>query len=242
MNDFIDKSSPIPYYVQLKNILQHKIENNIFVDGKLPSEHELANKYQITVTTVRKVLAGLQNEDMIHKAKGLGSFVKKPKIELDITKYLSFGRIIKEKGLNEKISVIKKEVIDFNEKLLNGFSIKKPCKKVVHFNRIRSIEDEPMAIEKLFFNHDICGSMFQEATDNLVYYYLVEELKINFSVIEEYLEPVNLNKTEAKILNVREKSAALLITKLTFDTKDNWIEYSNLIIRGDKCRYHVRLK
>ena len=36
----------------------------------------------ITVTTVRKVLARLQNEDKIYKRKGLGSFVKKQKLEL----------------------------------------------------------------------------------------------------------------------------------------------------------------
>lgn len=242
VKDQINKESVIPYYVQLKEILLEKINTNSFLDGKLPSENELANKYDITVTTVRKVLSELQNSGRIYKVKGLGSFVKKPKIELDIAKYLSFGRILKEKGYTENIEVIKREVIDFDHALLNGFTIENPGKKMTHIERVRSIENEPMAIERLFFNNDVCGPMFDKAENNLIYDFLINELNINFEHIEEYLEPINLAKREASMLNVKQNSAALLITKLSFDHNDAWLEYSNTIIRGDKCRYHVHLK
>jgi DNA-binding GntR family transcriptional regulator len=159
MNEQIDKSSPIPYYIQLRELLAAKIEGNEYRDGKLPSENELARRYELTVTTVRKVLQELQNANKIYKVKGVGSFVKKRKLELDIAKYLSFGRIIREKGLTETIEVVKKQVIDFNPKILNGYELKNPSRQIIQIERVRSIGGEPFAIERLFFNNDACGPM-----------------------------------------------------------------------------------
>ena len=114
--DYIDKNLPLPYYVQLKNILLDKINSGEFTDGRLSSEHELSRKYDITVTTVRKTLSELKNEGRIHKVKGLGTFINKPKIEIDFSKYLSLGRILKQKGIKEDINVLNKKVVDFNKK------------------------------------------------------------------------------------------------------------------------------
>ena len=126
MSDRIDKSSPIPYYIQVEDLLLRRIKDNEFRDGKLPSENELARAYDITVTTVRKVLGELQRKNRIYKVKGLGSFVQKPKLELDIAKYLSFGRIIREKGLEERIEVINRQVAPFDAALLDGFAVSPP--------------------------------------------------------------------------------------------------------------------
>ena len=242
MKGSIDKSSPIPYYVQLKELLLDAIARNAFPDGKLPSEKEIARHYGITVTTVRKVLTDLQNLDKITKVKGLGSFIKKPKLELDIAKYLSFGRILREKGLSEKIEVIRRERIDFSDIALNGHEVQNPSRRVICIERVRSIEGKPLAIERLFFNNDTCGPMMGKASDELIYDFLVRVLKIDFSRIEEYLEPVNLSASDARLLKVKANSAALVITKVSHDQRGAWLEYSTTTIRGDQCRYHVSVK
>ena len=242
MIDQIDKSSPIPYYAQLKDLLLEHIKKNEFPDGKLPTESELSGKYDLSVTTVRKVLTELLHINAIYKVKGLGSFVKKPKLELDIAKYLSFGRIIREKGLSERIVVICKEVIDFNERFLNGFEVKNPSSKTISIERIRYIEEEPLVIERLYFNNDRCGPMFAKASDGLIYDFLVNDLNVNFAHIEEYLEPISLNIKDAKLLKIKTNTPALLITKVSHDPEGVWLEYSKTTIRGDKCRYHVSLK
>ena len=60
--------------------------------------------------------------------------------------------------------------------------------------------------------------------------------------IDEYLEPINLRSRESKMLKVKARSAALFISKIAYNHRGAWLEYSNTIIRGDKCRYHVSLK
>ena len=242
MTATINKDSPIPYYIQLKDLLLLKIENNEFSEGKLPSEKELSEQHGLTVTTIRKVLSEIQHLGKVYKVKGLGTFIRKPRLELDITKYLSFGRIIKDKGLTEEIEVTRKEVITYDADIFGDFTVENPSEKIVHIERIRAINNEPIALEKLYFNNDICGSMILKAQNGLIYDFLTNDLKINFINIEEYLEPIILNREDAKLLAVKQNTAALLITKISYGVQKQWLEYSNTIIRGDKCRYHVHLK
>jgi GntR family transcriptional regulator len=240
--DFIDKASPLPYYIQLKNILLEKMSRGEFTDGRLSSEHELANKYEITVTTVRKTLSELKNEGRIFKIKGLGTFINKPKLELDISKYLSLGRELQQKGLKENIEVINQEVIDFEKIIHNGFDIKNPSKKAVLIERIRYIESEPAVFERLYFNYNICSALLDNPSNEFIYDYLIKDVKIKFSNIEEYVEPVNLGLAESGFLKVKKNFAAFLITKISYAFPDKWIEFTTSYIRGDKCRYHVTIR
>lgn len=240
--DYIDKSSPLPYYVQLKNILLEKIHEGEFADGKLSSEHELSRKYDITVTTVRKTLSELKNDGRIYKIKGLGTFINKPKIEIDFSKYLSFGRTLKEKGIKEIIEVKNREVVDFNQIDLRDYKVKNPSKKVVLIERVRRIEEEPIIFERLYYNYKLCSSITNKAANGFIYDYIINNLKIRFSHIEEYVEPVNLNTAESKLLDVKKGMAAFLITKISYTYANEWVEFTNSYIRGDKGRLHVSIR
>jgi GntR family transcriptional regulator len=241
-NDHIDKNSPLPYYVQLKSILFEKINAGEFPDGKLNSEHELSKKYDITVTTVRKALSELKNEGLIYKIKGLGTFIHKPKIEIDISKYLSLGRDLKERGIKENIEVINKEIVDFKQINLRDYEVENPSKKAVLIERVRNIKEEAIVFERLYFNYDLCSPITNNVANGIIYDYIINNLKIRFSHIEEYVEPVNLDTKESKFLNVRKGMAAFLITKISYSVSNKWVEFTNSYIRGDKGRYHISIR
>ena len=86
------------------------------------------------------------------------------------------------------------------------------------------------------------GGAVEATEDGLIYDYLVNQLGINFAHIDEYLEPICLKAEDARLLGVKSHTPALLITKVSYDQRDAWLEYSRTTIRGDKCRYHVSLK
>lgn len=72
----IDRSSPIPFYFQLAELLEHAITQNHWVSSeRLPSESELCEHFGLSRTTVRQALARLEQEGLISRQKGRGSFV-----------------------------------------------------------------------------------------------------------------------------------------------------------------------
>lgn len=60
--------------MQLRRILRGRIERGE-ITGKLPSETTLAQEYELAIGTVRKAVASLRDEGLIHTVRGWGSFV-----------------------------------------------------------------------------------------------------------------------------------------------------------------------
>jgi GntR family transcriptional regulator len=72
----IDHSSPVPLYFQLKGVLEGEIVAARWPEGgRLPSEGEICDHFNISRSTVRQALGLLENEGMITRHKGRGTFV-----------------------------------------------------------------------------------------------------------------------------------------------------------------------
>jgi len=97
----LSNANPDPLYKQLKDqIVQAIVTGELKEDELLPSIRTMANELQISVITVKRAYADLENEGYIVTRPGLGSFVTP---------------INKDKLREEKISEIKerlKELVD----------------------------------------------------------------------------------------------------------------------------------
>jgi GntR family transcriptional regulator len=73
----IDRTSPVPYYFQLKKILAEEILAGRWSRGhRLPSEPSICDQFQVSRTTVRQALRELESEGMIRRERGRGTFVE----------------------------------------------------------------------------------------------------------------------------------------------------------------------
>jgi len=71
----IDRTSKVPLYQQLKDIIEEKIESGEIKPGdKLPSESELITQYGVSRQVVRQTMAELASEGRIYREQGKGSF------------------------------------------------------------------------------------------------------------------------------------------------------------------------
>src|SRR5438105_2839120 len=72
----IDRSSPVPFYYQLKQILLADIKRRQLSPGdRLSGDHELCEVYGVSRTVVRQALADLEADGVIERAKGRGTFI-----------------------------------------------------------------------------------------------------------------------------------------------------------------------
>ena len=72
----VDRSSPVPIHFQVRKLLEHQIETGRWLQGAaLPSELELGEYYGVSRATVRQALHSLEQQGLITKKKGRGSFV-----------------------------------------------------------------------------------------------------------------------------------------------------------------------
>jgi len=72
----IDRASPVPFYFQLAELLEEEIVSGRWEPGiRIPSEHELGARYGLSRTTIRQALARLEQEGLVSRDKGRGTFV-----------------------------------------------------------------------------------------------------------------------------------------------------------------------
>ena len=98
----IDRTSPTPFYAQLKQILLEAIEANDLVVGEvIPTEMELMKRYGISRATVRQAVLELVNEGYLRREKGKGTFVTQPLAKIQLMESLKwFSAEMKRKGIH----------------------------------------------------------------------------------------------------------------------------------------------
>lgn len=75
------RSSAIPLYFQLQELLKEKIEAGAWRTGEMiPSEPELCDLYEVSRTVVRQALSVLEQDGQLRRVRGRGTFVSAPKI------------------------------------------------------------------------------------------------------------------------------------------------------------------
>src|SRR5690625_2398768 len=105
------KSSPIPIYCQLKEIIQEMIDNEeLQPNDPIPTERELCKIHNISRMTVRTAIMSLVNEGVLYREQGKGTFVagKKPKHQL--SRLRGFTEDMEEMG-----HTVETKILSFNE-------------------------------------------------------------------------------------------------------------------------------
>jgi GntR family transcriptional regulator len=81
-SEALDRSSFVPLYYQLQELVKEQIESGAWRPGdRLPSEPELARRYAVSRVVVRQALAILQDDGQIVRVQGRGTFVAEPKLD-----------------------------------------------------------------------------------------------------------------------------------------------------------------
>lgn len=79
MTQTIERTSPVPYYEQLFDILKAQVESGEYpIDERLPSELELSREFGLARATVRQTLSKLEAEGYARRVARRGVFAAVP--------------------------------------------------------------------------------------------------------------------------------------------------------------------
>lgn len=237
----IDFRSFEPYYLQLKRILLKDLEAP---EGSLlPSEAELCAQYAVSRTVVRQALGELENEGLVLKVKGKGTFVTGRKVDTSfIQDTLGFYESMAKAGHSVQSRVLrlvtKPAGADVARLLEVGLG-----ELVICFDRVRSIDGRPVQVaravmpERLFpglVDMDLAGrSLYQVMRD----VYGVQPARGHRAI-----EAIALPKEDAQHLGVPRGSPGLRVHSVTRTSDDDVFEHYVANYRGDSFRFEVEVR
>ena len=93
---------------QTKLYIKERILNNEFADGRIPSETELANTLGVSRTTVRDALSKLENEGVITRKQGVGTFINQPGLQVRtrLEEVWSYEEVLRAHGYTPSVQML----------------------------------------------------------------------------------------------------------------------------------------
>ena len=120
----IDKE--IPLYYQLETILRKRIlSGEFFPDAPLPSEELLGKEYEVSRITVRRALSVLEQEGLITRKRGKGTFVSEKAMSLEPPRLSGFIEDIISIGLKTKTKLIDISWVEATENVKEHLKLRK---------------------------------------------------------------------------------------------------------------------
>jgi len=228
---------------QISDWIKTRIEKGIYeVDEKLPSENELASKFDVSRVTVRRALQTLEGEGVIYRSQGLGSFVSDRRSRQTLVRLTDFSEDMTRAGMQASSVVVGFEQLESAGWLDERLQIKEG-NRVTRIDRLRLGDQEPIAFDitwlPLFYGQLLDGYDLQEKT---IYGIFEEEYEIPIVRGNYRIQAENADDYLADQLKVKEGTALLLIDRQSFTVQDKPVYYQKRYYRNDKVIYELLLE
>ena len=239
----VDKNSKVPLHIQLSSIIKEMIETEELKEGSfLMSERDICKHQEISRMTVNKAIISLVNEGILERRQGKGTFVSYKKQKLTYEKMQGFTEIAENKKLNVKNKILQFKLETANKKVKEYLNLDDDNSLVFQIERIRYIDDEPTILEKIYIPEHMCPTLNKKLVENNSIYKLYREKYFHKTQrAKQVINPVILNKSQAKTLNVDLNTLALKIDRVVFTDKNEILEYTSSLFTTDKHQYEIIL-
>ena len=231
----------IPKYKEMYSDIKEKIITGIWYDNMLiPTEAELCENYNVSRITVRHALEELENEALIVRMQGRGTFVK-TKRTAHGENAKGFMQVMAEQGYVIITKILLKEVIKAPLKIVDRLHLS-PEADIWHFKRLRCNGKYPIALMDIYVVKEIGDRMQGYDLENISFYKLYREIsQKDIQDSPGTITACNPTDEECKLMNVVPGSAHLLFKSTAYI--DNCpIEYSESIYNSTYTEFVVGMR
>ena len=228
-------------YLQVIDRLKSDIAKGVYQENeKLPSEFELSRSLGVSRATLREALRLLEEENVIVRRHGVGTFVNpKPVFTSGIEQLSSISSMIENAGMEPGTLLLNAFEDAPVEEDLERFQTNIED-KVITIERVRTADGEPVVycIDKIPSKY--LPNQFLENGDlSSIFSALEKSGQIRVAYAITYINPVGYHETVSPILKCKEDSALLVLNQLHYDDNDRVVLYSKNYFRADKFSFHV---
>lgn len=229
-----------PLYLLVIDKIKQDIENGLIKPGnKLPSEFELAKELGISRATLREALRILEDENVIIRKHGVGTFVNaKPVFTNGIEELYSITHMIEKNNQKAGTIFVNVNHTTATQDDIKGFRLKEN-ERLLRIERIRTADEEPVVycIDKI--PESVLPKDFSFEKEGSIFHTLQEAANIHISYAVADIEPLGYHEKISSLLHSPPESALLVLKQTHYDITDRPVLISINYFRADKFRFQV---
>ncbi|MEV6670741.1 GntR family transcriptional regulator [Streptomyces sp. NPDC051162] len=205
----------------------------------LPTERDLAVRFEVSRETVRQALRELLLEGRLRRA-GRGTVVAGPKLEQPLA-LASYTEGVRRQGRRPGRSLIGLDRFPCPPALAPDLGVQQGA-AVWHMERVLLADDERVGLESTYVAVERVPRLDTDfEPDSSFYGYLHDHLGISFGDADERLETVLATPREALLIGTPPALPMLLIHRLSRDTEGRPLERVRSLYRGDRFSFTTHL-
>lgn len=206
----------------------------------IPPERELAAKWGVSRPTLRSAVDELVAEGYLARRQGSGTFVTHPKVAQPLT-LTSFSEDMRRRGMRPGGGVLSFRAQLAGAKVGSRLSVS-PRTTVWSIRRLRTADDEPMAIEQAYLPQALLPDLQPTDIESRSLYEHFREVGVRLGVATQSIEPTVTSEEESDLLRVPVLSPAFLFERVTNSDAEKPIEFVRSVYRGDRYRLLAELR
>lgn len=235
-------SDRLPLWYQITQVLRSEVLATHDPEPvRLATEHQLAERFGVSVLTVRQALGSLAEEGLIVRRPKLGTFTNPHRTSVRPLKLLgTLEAVFAQQDSEETI------VLDFAARIPRppGLAVEfKDQREVARFKRLRREHGEVLSIAENFVPLSVARAikpgMLETAPMTKV---LRDRLKMKIASIDNTIEARQATPDIAAMLGIEPLQPVLFMTGVTRDASGKVLDVAHIWYRADRYRYSVSLK
>jgi GntR family transcriptional regulator len=239
----IDRSSPVPFYFQLKKILEQEVAAGRWAPGeRFPSEPEICQHFDVSRTTVRQALAELESEGIIRREKGRGTFVAQLRPELwFLQSSHGFYDEAARKGHQVRSKVLRREVTELPSFASAALGLPPGTPGVV-LERLRWVDDRVVMYVVSYLIERLAPAVLgAELETGSLYRALHEQANLSVAGGRRVVEAVVAEGELAQLLEVETGAPLLYVESVAWDDQGETFEFYRAWHRADRTKIEVQV-
>ncbi len=230
-------ADPTPRYLQVATAFRNLVERGVLRSGEaLPSERDLSTVTGLSRVTMRRAVETLLREGVLSRRHGSGTYVAK-RIEQPLSVLAGFSEDMKSRGNRPGSVWISKVVTHPSPKEAMALGVG-PGEQVLRLLRVRTADEEPLAIETAVVPASVLPSTDLIATS---LYSALSDQGYRPAYGVQRLHAALATREEAELLMIPIGSAILRIERRAFLANGRPVEFTLSAYRGDRYDFIARL-
>ena len=208
----------------------------------LPSERDLSEQLGVSRPTLRAAIEDLTRDGLLVRRQGRGTFTSPRKVLQELAPTATGDFNVPPAAGDWRSRVVTFQLEPAGARLGRRMQLS-PADELVSVVRVRIVDDEPMAIERILLPAVLVPGIAPPDFESGSLYQL---LRIRYEVVVtdaiQTTEPTVIDADESALLGVPLHAPALLFERTTKDSTGRIVEYTRSIYRGDRYRITTHLK
>ena len=226
---------------QTKSYLKERILNDEFADGRIPSETELADELQVSRTTIRDALSRLENEGVIFRKQGAGTFVNEPGLQIKtrLEEIWSYEDVIEAHGYTPSTRILNVEVGPAGENIASDLEIA-PTDELLTIKKLFLADDQPVILAYNSIPLQLVEKPYQE--DEFlapVYQFLWENGRQRLTYYLSEIIPSIADEELAQTLHIQPQTTLISFSEIGYNGNNEPILFSSSCFRDDLLRLRL---